>query len=486
MYTQRWFDTRLTSAAILRQIANAQADVQGIAANVASVGAFLLGLVFQVLTIGLFTFYLVADGPRFRRGVCSLLPPRIQRDLLAAWEVAIDKTGGYLYSRLLLAILNAGFSFIVLQALGIPFAAPLALWQGFVSQFIPVVGTYIAAAVPLLVALLEDPWKALWFLIFVIIYQQIENYLLAPRITAKTMQLHPAVAFGAALAGGSISGLLGAFMALPAAAVIQSTISTYLKRHEVVETELTREDAAVIEERESAADDDGSNEDGIFGACPPDGGGRTPERQSSRRSIPPRANPRHRHRHDRDQVQLAGQALDRGEHPRHRVRGREVAVPDGRERHEAEVREVHRLGVVGLDEERLAAHDRDHDERRGERHADQQVHGQEPEDGPAAHVRLHHDPTAQDDDRARRAGPGSRSRPRPRRASNRRTVRRSPRSRRAAPGRSRPSMHGVGARATRNANRTTQPCARTAAIFSHFVFAAVSRSATRMSRNSIP
>jgi predicted PurR-regulated permease PerM len=228
------------------------------------VGAFLLGLVFQVLTIGLFTFYLVADGPRFRRGVCSLLPPRIQRDLLAAWEVAIDKTGGYLYSRLLLAIINATFSFIVLQALGIPFAAPLALWQGLVSQFIPVVGTYIAAAVPLLVALLEDPWKALWFLIFVIVYQQIENYLLAPRITAKTMQLHPAVAFGAALAGGSISGLLGAFMALPAAAVIQSTISTYLKRHEVVETELTREDAVVTEERNSSAEGE-EKQDGMFG-----------------------------------------------------------------------------------------------------------------------------------------------------------------------------------------------------------------------------
>lgn len=264
VYTQRWFDTKLTSATILRQIANAQADVQGIAANVASVGAFLLGLVFQVLTIGLFTFYLVADGPRFRRGVCSLLPPRVQRDLLAAWEVAIDKTGGYLYSRLLLAVINATFSYIMLQSLGIPFAAPLALWQGLVSQFIPVVGTYIAAAVPLLVALLEDPWKALWFLIFVIVYQQIENYLLAPRITAKTMQLHPAVAFGAALAGGSIGGLLGAFMALPAAAVIQSTISTYLKRHEVVETQLTREDAVVIEERDSSAKGE-ETEDGMFG-----------------------------------------------------------------------------------------------------------------------------------------------------------------------------------------------------------------------------
>jgi hypothetical protein len=72
------------------------------------------------------------------------------------------------------------------------------------------------------------------------------------------------VAFGAALAGGSISGLLGAFMALPAAAVIQSTISTYLKRHEVVETELTREDAMVIEDRSSAGDDR-SNERGILG-----------------------------------------------------------------------------------------------------------------------------------------------------------------------------------------------------------------------------
>ena len=270
VYTERWFDVELTSEKILENIASAQADVQGIAANVASVGAFLLGLIFQVLTIGLFTFYLVADGPRFRRGVCSLLPPRRQHEVLAAWNVAIDKTGGYLYSRLLLALVNAVATFVVLQALGVPFPIPLALWQGFVSQFIPVVGTYIAAAVPLLVALLGDPWTAALFLVFVLIYQQIENYLLAPRITARTMQLHPAVAFGAALAGGSISGLIGAFMALPAAAVIQATVSTYLKRHEVVETELTREDEEEIEEREQAmktATEDGGEgrANGIFG-----------------------------------------------------------------------------------------------------------------------------------------------------------------------------------------------------------------------------
>lgn len=241
VYTERWFGIELTGEQLRGAIASAQADIASLASNIASVGAFLLSLVFQMLTIGLFTFYLVADGPRFRRAVCSVLTPRRQREVLTAWDVAIDKTGGYLYSRLLLAIVNASVTFAVLTLLGIPFPIPLALWQGFVSQFIPVVGTYIAAAIPLLVALLEDPIAAIVFVGFVVVYQQVENYLLAPRITARTMQLHPAIAFFAALAGGSISGLLGAFMALPAAAVIQATVSTYLTRHEVVESELTRE-----------------------------------------------------------------------------------------------------------------------------------------------------------------------------------------------------------------------------------------------------
>jgi hypothetical protein len=76
------------------------------------------------------------------------------------------------------------------------------------------------------------------------------------------MQLHPAVAFAAALAGGSIGGLIGAFMALPAAAVIQATVSTYLTRHEVVESELTREDAPVAASVDPPAD--GAPREGIL------------------------------------------------------------------------------------------------------------------------------------------------------------------------------------------------------------------------------
>ena len=190
-------------------------------------------------SILLFTYYLVADGPRLRRAICSRLRPDRQRQVLAAWELAINKTGGYLYSRLLLALLSAFFHWIVFQAAAIQAPIPLALWVGLVSQFLPVVGTYIAGVLPVLITFLDSPVKAAIVLGFIIVYQQVENYFFAPRITARTMELHPAVAFGAALAGFSLLGAAGAVLALPAAAMLQAIIGGWGQRHEVIESQLT-------------------------------------------------------------------------------------------------------------------------------------------------------------------------------------------------------------------------------------------------------
>ncbi|MCA9347039.1 AI-2E family transporter [Candidatus Saccharibacteria bacterium] len=206
-----------------------------VATNVLGLGGRVVGGIFQTLTIALFTFYLVVDGPKVRRKVMALMPPKQQKIFLETWEVAIEKMGGYLYVRLILAGLTTLSAFIVMSIVRVPFALPLALWMGLIAQFIPVVGTYIAAAVPLLVALLENPWSALIVLIYVIIYQQIENYFISPKLTAKTMQLHPAIAITAAIAGGTIYGAVGAFLALPAAAILQVVGSTYTRRHEVID-----------------------------------------------------------------------------------------------------------------------------------------------------------------------------------------------------------------------------------------------------------
>jgi len=199
----------------------------------------VVGVFFQLLTVVLFTFYLVADGPRLRRVICSVLSPGRQAEVLRVWELGIDKTGGYLYSRTLLALASTAFHWLAFALIGIPSPLPLALWVGVLSQFVPVIGTYLSGVLPILIAIVDgSPVTALWILAAIVVYQQVENYLLAPRITAQTMDLHPAVAFGAVIAGAGILGPIGALLALPVAATTQAFVSTYVQRHAVIDSNL--------------------------------------------------------------------------------------------------------------------------------------------------------------------------------------------------------------------------------------------------------
>jgi predicted PurR-regulated permease PerM len=253
------FNIDFSSERLRAALTNIDADLQRFAGDIAGgifgVGTALLGTVMQMLTVALFTFYMTADGPRMRRAVLSMLPAARQREVLWAVEVAIDRTGGYFYSRALLAGISASVAWAAFTIIGIPFPLALALWMGLVSQFVPVLGTYIGGILPLAVALIESPPKGLAVLGYVLVYQGLENYLLAPRITARTMSLHPAVAFGAAFAGGSLLGVPGALMALPVAATIQALVGAYLHRHEVVESHLTVDPrAAAAEEAAEAAE----------------------------------------------------------------------------------------------------------------------------------------------------------------------------------------------------------------------------------------
>jgi predicted PurR-regulated permease PerM len=196
-----------------------------------------LGVVFDLATIGLFTFYLAADNQRIRRALLSRMPPHRQRVYSWISDTALEQTGGYFYSRLLLMIINGTLFFAVMVAVGVPvsYALPLSLFEGFVAEFIPAVGTYIGAAVPILVTLGDQGLaSALILLGWTLVYQQAENYWLSPRLSARTMELNGGVAFGAALAGGAIAGPMGAFMALPVAALITATVSNIGHTYDIV------------------------------------------------------------------------------------------------------------------------------------------------------------------------------------------------------------------------------------------------------------
>jgi len=207
--------------------------------NAVRLSVAALGGLLALFSVLLFTFYLVADGPKMRRAICSRLTPARQERVLATWELAGTKTGGYLYSRALLALLSTMFHWIVFQSVGTAAPVALALWVGIVSQFLPVVGTYLAGVLPVLLTFLDSPFKAIIVLIAIVLYQQIENYLFAPRITARTMELHPALAFGAALGGAAVLGAIGAVLALPAAAMAQALLGELGGRHAVVKNDLT-------------------------------------------------------------------------------------------------------------------------------------------------------------------------------------------------------------------------------------------------------
>src|SRR5690606_6108246 len=209
--------------------------VQNSATGVLDVSAQVLGGLFRLLTIALFSFYFAADGPRLRRTICSVLPPARQAEVLRAWELAVNKTGGYLYSRGLMALISGIAHYILLEFLEVPYAPVLAVWVGLVSQFIPTIGTYLAGALPMLIAFTVDPWYALWVLIFVVIYQQFENYVLQPKLTSRTVDIHPAVAFGSVVAGTALLGAVGALIAIPAVATLQAFLGAYVRRYDVTD-----------------------------------------------------------------------------------------------------------------------------------------------------------------------------------------------------------------------------------------------------------
>ncbi len=239
-----------------------------VASNALGIGATVVGSVFNLLTVLLFSFYLAAEGPTFRRAVCSVLPPARQIMVLQVWELAISKTAGFLYSRVLLALASGAAHALVFAIAGIPYAITLGLFVGVVGQFIPTVGTYIGAALPALVALSISPGKALVVIGFAAIYQQIENYVLTPPLASRTMQLHPAVAFGSVIVGVTLIGPVGALLALPLTATVQAFVSSYVTRHQLVESDLLLDPMSKRQAARAEAELDDSTDTGDTGDLP--------------------------------------------------------------------------------------------------------------------------------------------------------------------------------------------------------------------------
>jgi predicted PurR-regulated permease PerM len=258
-----WFNrvtgSSYTFATVLDRLGITPADVASYADDVAF---GVLGLLASVLSgflglfiLGFFVFYVSAGMPSLRSWIARRLRPDVQVPFLAAWDLTRIKVGGYIAARVVLAAINSFLSGIVFALVGLPYWLPLALWTGIVAQFVPNIGTYISIALPVLVGLTSgDPLIGVYVLIWGIAYQQVENLTIEPRISARAVNLHPAVSFGAALLGAQLFGLSGALLAVPVAATGMAMLEIYKRRYELSPQTEERVAALVAPEAEHGGD----------------------------------------------------------------------------------------------------------------------------------------------------------------------------------------------------------------------------------------
>jgi predicted PurR-regulated permease PerM len=228
--------SEIDAAEVGRNLLGSIEDFGGaVAGGVLGIASSLFGFLLFATTVALFSFYMIAELPKLQRTVLSFMPEAQQRRALRIWDVAVEKMGGYIYSRLILAVVSATITYLFLTALDVPFAISLGIWVGTLSQFVPVVGTYLASVLPALVALTFNSGPtAIWVIVFFVGYQQLENYLISPRITERTMEIHPAVSVAAIIIGGTLMGGIGVILALPMAGIIEAIIAETRKSYDVV------------------------------------------------------------------------------------------------------------------------------------------------------------------------------------------------------------------------------------------------------------
>ena len=232
------FHATLDAQSIAQQLSITPEKVASIASSVAGgvlgIVSGIVGFIFETLTILVFAYYLSAEATRVRRTIASWIPPARQRVFISVWDIAVAKTGGFVVSRVLLAIMSALAHIIAFWVIGVPFWMPLGLFAGITSQFIPTFGTYIGIIVPIAFSAVSEPMDCVWIVVFATVYQQIENYVLGPRVSRATMDLHPAFALAAVFVGAAMLGPIGAIIGIPLAAAIIAVVDTYGHRYELL------------------------------------------------------------------------------------------------------------------------------------------------------------------------------------------------------------------------------------------------------------
>ena len=201
-----------------------QANAQNIAGRVLSGAAAAGSLLLTGLLALVLCFFYLKDGPKFLPWIGGLVGPRAAPHVSAVAQRSWVTLSGFIKAQAAVGLVDAVFIGIGLAVLGVPLALPLAVLV-FFGAFIPIIGAVVSGALAALVALVTSgPTSALIVVALVLIVQQIEGNVLQPLLVGRTLDLHPAAVILAVAAGGTLAGIVGAFLAVPVLSVAAVTV----------------------------------------------------------------------------------------------------------------------------------------------------------------------------------------------------------------------------------------------------------------------
>jgi predicted PurR-regulated permease PerM len=209
-------------------ISELQANGQEVAGVViGSLGAIGSAVVTFVLALVL-CFFFLKDGPRFLPWLRTWIGAGTGEHIEVVSNRVWTALGQYVWSQAAVALVDAVFIGLGVWLLGVPFALPIAVLT-FFGGFVPIVGAFVAGAIATLVALVSNGvWTAVAVLAIVLVVQQLEGNVMQPILVGRTLKIHAAVVLTSVALGGTLFGIIGAFLAVPAVAVFQ-VITRYVR-----------------------------------------------------------------------------------------------------------------------------------------------------------------------------------------------------------------------------------------------------------------
>ena len=198
---------------------NSQDTIDAFFGGVLGAGRAVVTGVFSVLLVLVLTLYFLASLRSMTEGAYRLVPRSRRAWIRSIADEAQARIGGYVLGQVCVATLNGALSFVLMSILDVRYSVALAVAVG-VFGLIPLIGATIGAVLVCTIAFLGEPTDGIVLAIWFVIYQQVENYVILPRIMARTVAVPSTLAVVAALIGGSLLGLIGALVAIPIAATV--------------------------------------------------------------------------------------------------------------------------------------------------------------------------------------------------------------------------------------------------------------------------